>query len=174
MDQSLTDLARQCVMLLSPIIAQGALSKVGEDTTDRVTALAKRAWNVLETRFQGDKKAESALMIYGDEPDDEKSQQRVAQHIAAHFTDDAARTELREIVAALQAAQPAAPTTQHTQNVTGSTVGIMLQDGDIHGNITLGPTIGGDQINAQGAQGFVNRPSGTVRQTFGTGEAEEE
>lgn len=173
MDQSLYDLGWQYVLALSALIGEGALSKVGEDMTDRVTALAKRAWNTLETRFQGDKTAEATLTLYQGEPAQQDMQERVVKLIAAHFTDEAARAELREIVAALQAVQPATPTTQHTQNINDSTVGI-AQQGDIHGDITLGPTIGGDQINAQRSQGFVNRPSGTVRQTFGTGEKEEE
>jgi hypothetical protein len=43
MDQAqLLETAKQLIVLVSPIIASGAFSKVGEDATDRVTSLAKR------------------------------------------------------------------------------------------------------------------------------------
>jgi hypothetical protein len=43
MDQAqLLETAKQLIVLVSPIIASGALSKVGEDATDRVTSLTQR------------------------------------------------------------------------------------------------------------------------------------
>jgi hypothetical protein len=41
------ELARQALIVLAPLVAQGALAKLGEDTTDHVTQLIGRAWGLL-------------------------------------------------------------------------------------------------------------------------------
>ena len=102
----LTELARQLLTTLSPIIATGALAKVGEETTDHVAALFGRARSALQQRFQGNRQAEAALTVYEEEPDDPKNQERVARHIITHFHDDPqAIAELTELVKQLQALQ---------------------------------------------------------------------
>jgi hypothetical protein len=167
MDQAqLLALGQDLLLLISPLVAQGAIQKLGEDTTDRVTLLAQRAWGALQQRFTGMPKAEAALTLYEDEPSDPGMQQRIAQQIAACFADHQdAITELEEIVHELRAATGAPPAQRtHTQNISGNAqVGVAVS-GDVHGGIshvqqsgginfgsgntigTIGDVVAGDKI----------------------------
>jgi len=64
----LSEAARQVLVYISPLIAAGALAKIGEDATDTATQLLGRVWDTLARRLQGHKKAEAALTLYEDEP----------------------------------------------------------------------------------------------------------
>jgi hypothetical protein len=67
MDQAqLLDLAKQLLLLISPLVAQGALAKIGENTTDATQNLLKRTWGLLQARFKGAPKAQAALTSYED------------------------------------------------------------------------------------------------------------
>lgn len=158
------ELARQALLVLSPIVAQGTLAKIGEDTTDRVTQLAGRVWALLSGGVQGNPKAESALEVYQEEPDDKRNLERLARYLADYLQQHhPAVDELRAVVEQLHQAQQA--------GVSGA--GAVKIGGDVSNSpITTGSgntitSIGGDQINAQESQGFINRPTGPVHQQFG-------
>lgn len=57
------DLAQYVVDYSAPLIAGGALAKVGEDTTNQASALVRRLWQRVQQQFQGNRKAEAALPI---------------------------------------------------------------------------------------------------------------
>jgi uncharacterized caspase-like protein len=138
----LLPLAQQLVTLISPLIAQGALAKIGENTTDATQGLLKQAWDALKRRFAGSPKAEAALVIYQDEADDPRSQERLAQQIIACFQGNtAAVTELSELVRQLTAQLGASQTLgrTHTQSFRDNAqVGTAIA-GDVHGGLTVGP-----------------------------------
>jgi hypothetical protein len=164
----LTELAQYVVDYSVPHITEGALAKVGENATDTTTGLVGQIWGLLTRQFQGNRKAEAALTIFEDEPDDPKSQKRLAQHVVDCFTGQAASiAELAELVRQIQAAQ-GAPQAAQQRTITirdQARVGTLVQ-GDVGGDLHIGPTTLGDEINAQGSQGFINRPSGEVQQNF--------
>jgi uncharacterized caspase-like protein len=138
----LLPLAQQLVTLISPLIAQGALAKIGENTTDATQGLLKQTWDALKRRFAGNPKAEAALVIYQDEADDPKSQERLAQQIVACFQDNtAAINELSDLARQLtaQLGTPITPSRTHTANVSGNAQVGSLTVGDVHGGPTVGP-----------------------------------
>lgn len=49
----LTALAREAVTALAPLIAAGALARIGEETTDATKGLLTRALDLLRQRFAG-------------------------------------------------------------------------------------------------------------------------
>jgi hypothetical protein len=142
----LLDLARLLVAGIAPLIASGALAKIGENATDTTTQLLGRAWGMLQRRFRDQRKAEAALTIFEDEADKPESQERVAQQIVAVFQHDpAAIDELRAIVEELRRiqSQSASPRRSHTQTISGSArVGAAVA-GDVHGPITVTQQSGG-------------------------------
>ena len=150
----LLDLARLLAAGIAPLIAGGALAKIGENATDTTMQLLGRAWGMLQRRFRGQRKAEAALTIFEDEADKPESQERVAQQIVAVFQHDpAAIAELRAIVEELHRIQPqpAQPQRSHTQTISGNArVGAAVA-GDVHGPITVTQQSGG-----------INFGSGTV------------
>jgi hypothetical protein len=85
----------------------------GEHTTDATTGLFKRAWGMLQNRFQS-REAQSALTVYQSLPQSNDVQALVAQQIVAYFKEDqAAITEFQAIVRELRAAT-GAPVPQQT------------------------------------------------------------
>lgn len=128
----LREMAHQFVRLASPLVASGALVRVGADTSDRVTALVQRAWGVVQRRCAGDEDAEHDLRGYVKQPMNTSRQQILVDHIVTHCADADAMAELRALVSALQAAQG------RTMTVTGGQVGVVIQ-GDTQGNLTIGP-----------------------------------
>ncbi len=142
----LPDLARLLVAGIAPLIAGGALAKIGENATDTATQTLGRAWGMLQRRFQGQRKAESALTILEDEADRPESQERVAQQIVALFqSDPAAIAELRAIVEELRRMQPQPlpPQRSHTQTISGNAQVGTAVVGDVHGPITVTQQSGG-------------------------------
>lgn len=156
------ELAREALLVLAPLVAQGALAKLGEDTTDHVTQLVRRAWSLFQGGAQGNPKAESALTIYQDEPDDEKNVGRLAQHLAAYLSQHhEAVDELREAVKQLQQhAQQAG--VQVTFTSSGENHG--QQVGVNHGTITQSHQDIHNHAPNQGAQGVFQGPVNFTRQ----------
>jgi hypothetical protein len=127
------ELARQALTALAPFVAQGALAKIGEDTTDHVTQLVGRAWGFLQNGAQGNPKAENALEVYQEEPDDERNMERLAKLLAEHLQQHhQAVNELRDIVTQLQQQAPSS---------------------GVHNNQTIN-----NQASNKGAQGIFQGP----------------
>jgi hypothetical protein len=147
---ALVDLAQYVVDYSAPLIAGGALAKFGENATDTTTGIVGKLWGLLTRQFQGNRQAEAALTVFEDEPDDPKSQERLMQHIIACFQGQAAAiAELADLVREIQAAQ-GAPQAVQQRTLTirdQARVGTVVQ-GDVGGNLTIGPTTLGDQHNA--------------------------
>jgi hypothetical protein len=151
MDQAqLLALGQDLLLLLSPLVAQGAIQKLGEDTTDRVTLLAQRAWGALQQRFTGSPKAQAALTLYADEPGDPGLQQRIAQQIAACFADhQAAIAEFQAIVRGLRAATGApVPQQTNTQTISGNARVGVANVGDVHGGSRSGRSISARRLSS--------------------------
>jgi Caspase domain len=142
MDQTqLLEMARQLVGYAGPLVAGGALAKLGENSTDASIGWLKGAWGLLQRRFQGNKQADAALTVFEMEATQPANQERVAQQIVALFQHDpVALEELRALVEELRRIQPT-PQRSHTQNISGNArVGTAIA-GDNHGNVT---SIGGN------------------------------
>lgn len=156
------DLARQALLVLAPLVAQGALAKLGEDTTDHVTQILGRAWSLLKGSTQGNPKAESALAVYQDEPDDERNIGRLAQHLAAYLSQHhEAVDDLRELVEQVkQQAQQGGVQVTFTNN--GENHG--QQVGVNHGTITQSHQDIHNHAPNQGAQGVFHGPVYFTRQ----------
>ncbi|MBK9711918.1 MAG: caspase family protein [Kouleothrix sp.] len=149
MDQSqLLTLGKDLLLLISPLVAQGALAKVGEHTTDRVTQLAQRAWGTLQRRLAGNTEAESALTLYQAKPEKESRRDELAELIADRLANDsAAIAELQELVHELRAATGAtntAPSRSHQVNVSGNARVGQAIAGDVWGGIAIGRMDFGD------------------------------
>jgi hypothetical protein len=143
----LLDLARLLAAGIAPLIAGGALAKIGENATDTTTQLLGRAWGMLQRRFRGQRKAEAALTIFEDEADKPESQERVAQQIVAVFQHDpAAITELRAIVEELRRMQSQSACRRGAaipRSISGSAQVGAAVAGDVHGPITVTQQSGG-------------------------------
>jgi hypothetical protein len=64
MDQSqLFALAKDLLLLISPLIARDTIQKLGESTADASAGLVGRAWSMLQGRFKS-AEAQSALTVY--------------------------------------------------------------------------------------------------------------
>lgn len=152
MDQTqLLDLARLLVTGIAPLIAGGALAKIGENATDTTTQILGRAWGMLRRRFRGQRKAESALTIFEDEADRPESQERVAQQIVAVFQHDPeAIAELRAIVEELRRTQPQPVSSQrtHTQTFSGQARVDTAIAGDVHRTVNVTRQSGGINVGS--------------------------
>jgi len=136
----LSEAARQVLVYISPLIAAGALAKIGEDASDTASELLGRVWDTLARRLQGHKKAEAALTLYEDEPQNPALQQQVQQRVVEVFGQEpAAAQELLALAQAIAALNPPPVTQrQYNQNISGNAnVGTAIA-GDLHGNLTIG------------------------------------
>jgi hypothetical protein len=162
----LTELTRHLIITLAPLIASGALAKVGEDTTDATKNLVQRTWALLQQHVQGNRKAEAALTLYEDDPYDPSLQQRVQQYLIACLQKQHdALDELTELLEQLQTAQAGSPSI-HTREITThdqSQVGTVVQ-GDVQGNLTIGDTTFGDTVQGDKISGDI-----TIRNVSGSG-----
>jgi hypothetical protein len=151
------ELARQTLLLLAPLVAQGGLAKVGEDTNDRVTQLIGQAWGLLRGATHGTPKAESALEVFQDEPDDQRNLERLAQHMATYLNQHhQVIAELHELVTQLQQ-QTQQAGAQVTFTNSGENHG--QQIGVNHGTITQSRQDIHNHASNQGAQGSFPRAS---------------
>jgi len=144
------------LLLLSPVVAQGALAKVGEDPTDHVTHLTGQAWNLLRSGAQGNPKAETALEIYQEEPDDQRNLDRLARYLADYLRQHhQAGDDLRTVVTHLQQqAQPAGISVTFTNHGTNDG----QQTGVNYGTMTQTTQTITNTAPNQGAQGTFHGP----------------
>ncbi|MBX0331505.1 hypothetical protein K2Z83_28020, partial [Oscillochloris sp. ZM17-4] len=136
----LTEAARQVLLYIAPLIAGGALAKIGEDTTDTAIELLGRVWDALGRRFRGHDEAEAAMTLFKAKPQDEARRQIIEAQVIERFeADPAAAAELIALARSIAALSPQpAPQRQHNQTISGNAnVGTALA-GDLHGNLTIG------------------------------------
>jgi hypothetical protein len=158
---TLAEAARTVFLTIAPLIAGGALAKIGEDISDTAKDALDRTWQALEARFkrplQATEKAElirtaqvvearlatqpkaaRALDYFREDPDDSDAQKIVVDRIVDVFQPTPEQLiALAQAVSALQ--QPAAQPGARTVNISGKAqVGNVLQ-GDIAGDVSLGP-----------------------------------
>jgi len=134
---ALADAARTVLTYISPLVAAGALAKIGEHATDMSLTLLHRAWTLLTQRLHGNKKAEAALTLYEDEPMNATLQQQVEQRIIDLFRNEpTAMQELLDLARVISAQPGTVP--QHLTNISGNAnVGTVIV-GDLKGNLTIG------------------------------------
>ncbi len=140
MEYTLAEAARQVLIYIVPLIAAGALAKIGEDASDTATELLGRAWDTLARRFRGHDEAEAALTLFKAKPQDKARQHIIEAQVIERFeADPAAAAELLALAQAIAAmSPPAAPSRQHTQTIGDqANVGVAIA-GDHHGNLTIG------------------------------------
>lgn len=141
MDQAqLLELARQTLLYLSPLIAAGALARVGEDGVDATKKLAQKTWKALQSRVAGNDEAEAALTLYKAKPDDTGRQQMVEGEIVRILdANPVAVSELSALVAearTLGLIPQQVATRIHNQHISGDAqVGVAIS-GDVQGGIT--------------------------------------
>ena len=159
---TLAEAAKAVLLTIAPLIAAGALAKMGEDLSDTATATRAHTWDavaahvkrklttseqtalaqgaaVVERRLAAQPKAARALDYFRADPEDADAQRIVEAQIVAVF--QTAPEELIAIARTIAALQPAAPPPAGARIVNvsgGGQVGIVSQ-GDITGNLTLGP-----------------------------------
>ena len=142
MDQTqLTELARQVLTYLGPLIAAGALAKVGEDTLDQAKLLAQRTWALFQHRFQGNDEAQAALTLFKAKPEDAGRKQIVEGEIVTDFARQPdAVAELQALVAEarqLNLLPQQVAGRIHNQHIgDDAQVGVAVA-GDVHGGINV-------------------------------------
>ena len=141
MDQAqITELARQVLMYMGPLIAAGALAKVGEDSLESARGLAQRTWTTLQRQFQHNEDAQAALTLYKSKPQDTGRQHIIEGEIITHVHQQPeAATELLTLVEQarrLGLLTPKVADRIHNQNIGGNAqVGVAIS-GDVQGGIT--------------------------------------
>lgn len=157
------ELARQALLVLAPFVAQGALAKIGEDTTDHVTRLVGRAWGLLGGGARNDPQAAHALAVYQDEPDDERNRERLAQGLAAYLQQQ--RQAADELRAAVEELRRRAPDVQVNFTNSGENQG--QQVGVNYGSMTQRRQDIHNAAPNQGAQGVFEGPVTFNQQRYG-------
>ena len=101
MDQTqLTELARQALTYLVPLIGSGALAIVGEDTVDEAKLLAQHTWALFQRRFHGNDEAQAALTLFKTQPNGTGRQQIIEGEIVRDFAKQPdAIVELQALIA---------------------------------------------------------------------------
>jgi hypothetical protein len=149
------ELTRHALLILSPYVAQGALSKIGENTTDQVTQVVGRAWRLLQGGAQANPKAASALEVYQEEPDDERNRERLAKYLAASLEQQhQMMSELHAVIGQLQQTRQAG--IQATVTTTGTNFG--QQAGINYGTMSQNQQSIRNNAPNQGAQGVFEGP----------------
>jgi len=163
MDQiTLAEAARTVLLTIAPLIAGGALAKIGEDITATAQETLARAWQTVEARFKrglsarekadlvqaatvvearlsSQPKAARALDFYRTDPEDADAQRIIETQLVEVFKP--APEALIALAKAIAAMQPAPATAADARTVIvrdQGKVGSILQ-GDITGNVSLGP-----------------------------------
>lgn len=137
---TLTEAARTVLIYIAPLIAAGALAKIGEDATDEATRMLERVWDALGRRMRGHAESEAVLTLFAAKPTDPLRQQVIEAEVIERFqADPVATQELIALARAVAALAPSSgPQRQHTQIIKDKArVGIAVA-GDVHGNLTLG------------------------------------
>jgi formylglycine-generating enzyme required for sulfatase activity len=100
MNPELISLISSSLGYLSALVAQGAVSRIGEGFTESIAEL-------LHEVAHGDRKAERRLATFEDEPDDDSNRERLAQQLAEQLAGNtAAIARLAELLAEVQSAYP--------------------------------------------------------------------
>ena len=153
------DLARQLLTYMTPLIAGGALTKVGEDSLDGTKALAQRTWSTLQRLFQGNDDAQDVLALYQRKPDNASRAQVVEGEIVTVLEQQpSAAADLQALVdeARKLGLLPSGGRT-HSQVIQGSAQVGAAVAGDVHGGITLnqprGDIVHGDKVGGDKVQG---------------------
>jgi hypothetical protein len=149
------ELARQTLTTLTPLVAQGALAKIGDNPSDQMTRLVGRAWGMLRSSVQGNPNAEYILSIYQQEPDDARNRERLAQHLADYLAQhQQAGAELQAVITQLQ--QPRQAGSQVGFTNSGTNTG--QQAGINYGGMTQHQQNIHNAASNQGAQGTFQGP----------------
>jgi hypothetical protein len=100
MNPELISLISSSLGYLAALVAQGAVSRIGEGFTESIAEL-------LHEVATGDRKAKRRLATFEDEPDDDSNRERLAQQLAEQIAGNtAAIARLAELLAEVQAAYP--------------------------------------------------------------------
>jgi len=153
------ELAQQTLGHLAPFAVLEKQPKIGEPTTDRSRQLIQQTWGLLEGGVQGNPRAESALEVFRDEPDDERNRERLATYLAEYLKQHHEVVEkLRSLVEQLQEQAHQNKVAQTTQNINNLAPNQGAQ-GTFSGPVTFnqgsgttfnqqGQNVGGDLIQA--------------------------
>jgi hypothetical protein len=138
---TLLDAARQVLIYMAPLIAGGALAKIGEDLTDTSLHLLDRAWSLVQGRLAEHPKASIKLAAYKADPEDAQQRQVVEGEVVRIFeTDPVASQELIALAREIVALQPRTQQ-QGSRSVTATgnaRIGLINQ-GDVAGDFHAGP-----------------------------------
>jgi hypothetical protein len=142
--QQAVQAARELLVWAGPLVAGGALTKVGEGTVDQAGQLVKRAWSAMAGWLARDTDAADDLRKLEKQPESVSRQQIVAEAVAQVAAHDAAvAAELEALSRALASLKGITPGRSHQINVSDNAqVGTAIA-GDVHGNITHTQQSGG-------------------------------
>ncbi len=131
--------ARDLLVWTGPLIAGGALAKVGENAADQAAQLASRTWRALQGWLAHDADAADDLRKLEKQPDSASRQQIVAEAIAQIAARDVAvATELEALTQAIAQIKGSTGGRTHNQTIgDNAQVGVAIA-GDHTGNITIG------------------------------------
>jgi hypothetical protein len=135
MDQpQLVELAKQALIYMSPLIAQGALKKIGERTTDATITLVHKTWDFFERIFRGNDEAEAALTLYKVKPEDKGRQEIMEGEIVARLGERP--TAASELAAFVQQA--------HELDLVPQQIAQRIHNQSIRDNAQIGAAVAGD------------------------------
>lgn len=138
--QHALQIARDLLVWAGPLVAGGALAQAGAEATDQSTQLAQRAWRAIQGWLARDADAADDLRKLEKRPEDTDRQQIVAKALAQIAASDAAvAQELAALKHALSQLQPGAGSRTHQAFVSDSAQVGVLNVGDLHGGLTVGP-----------------------------------
>jgi DNA-binding transcriptional ArsR family regulator len=137
----LAELTRQLLLGLAPLIAGGALARLGEASVDESAQLLARTRERLGRWLAGRKAAEAALALYEAEPNDEAHRIPLERQIVARVQNDpAASAELQALVDELQRLRGSSSGSSGNSQTFGDNTNIGVNvAGNAQGPITLGP-----------------------------------
>jgi hypothetical protein len=114
MNPELISLISGSLGYLSALVAQGAVSRIGEGFTESIAEL-------LHEVAHGDRKAERRLATFEDEPDDDSNRERLAQQLAEQLAGNTEAIErLTALLAEVQSAYPDITIGESTQTAIDS------------------------------------------------------
>jgi uncharacterized protein with PhoU and TrkA domain len=140
-EAQLIELARQMLYYMSPLIAAGALTKVGEGAVDGAKVLAHRTWEMLQRVVQGNAEAEAALVLYERKPEDQTRQEILVGEIVTGLEQNSiAANELASLVdqaRELQLIPQQVAQRIHNQTIKDDAVVGVAIAGDTHSSISV-------------------------------------
>jgi hypothetical protein len=159
---SLIEAAHTVFLAIAPLIAGGAIAKIGEDITDVAKETLTKTWTAVGRRFTGSTEATVAVQLYQANPQNSLYQQIVEAQIVDVYKD--VPDELLALARAIAALQPTDSSTQGARTINArdnAHIGVVNQGdiaGDAHfgsvdmrqhtqtitGNPTIGTNVAGD------------------------------